>query len=339
MANPAAQRLFGIVAASDSPESAAPWHPPEALARTLYEALREQRAYLPEDFERAIPLRAEGQERNFLPRILPIRDPYGQTLGAAVLLQNVTRFRLLDQVKSDLVATASHELKTPLTSIRLALHLLLEEAVGPLSPKQTELLVDARENAERLLAMVNNLLDLARLEQGGDHFERRSEAPADLLQEAAEAIRPRAADKGVAVKVQVAPDVPALAADRPQLEHALANLLDNALKYTEAGGQITLSAERAGEQVALCVSDTGLGIPPEHLPHLFEKFFRVPGTERGSGTGLGLAIVREIAQAHGGSVTCQSTPGTGTVFRILLPIRSDDGAVVPSSTAIQSAPR
>jgi two-component system, NtrC family, sensor histidine kinase KinB len=187
--------------------------------------------------------------------------------------------------------------------------------------------------------MVNNLLDLARLEQGGDHFERRSEAPADLLQEAAEAIRPRAADKGVAVKVQVAPDVPALAADRPQLEHALANLLDNALKYTEAGGQITLSAERAGEQVALCVSDTGLGIPPEHLPHLFEKFFRVPGTERGSGTGLGLAIVREIAQAHGGSVTCQSTPGTGTVFRILLPIRSDDGAVVPSSTAIQSAPR
>jgi signal transduction histidine kinase len=340
MANPAAQRLFGITAGSDSQDGAAPWQPPEPLVGTLREALREQRPYLPEDFERAIPLRVEGQECNFLPRILPIRDPYGQTLGAAVLLQNVTRFRLLDQVKSDLVATASHELKTPLTSIRLALHLLLEEAVGPLSAKQTELLIDARDNAERLLAMINNLLDLARLEQHGEHLDLRPEAPEDLLRTAAESIRPRAEDKGVMVRVELPPDLPPVAANRTQLEHALNNLLDNALKYTESGGRITLTAETAGEQVALLVKDTGTGIAPEHLPHIFQKFYRIPGTERGSGTGLGLAIVREVLHAHGGGVTCESTPGAGTLFRLTLPTWTAPPVGGPTaSTAVRAGSR
>src|SRR5204862_7931074 len=141
----------------------------------LAEALRGQQDYLPESFDKAIQLGANGRERAVLPRILTIRDPHGNTLGAAVLFQDVTRLRLLDQVKSNLVATASHELKTPLTSLRLAVHLLLEEAAGPLTPKQTELLVDARENSERLLAMVNNLLDLARIEQGRRQLDVRPE--------------------------------------------------------------------------------------------------------------------------------------------------------------------
>jgi signal transduction histidine kinase len=244
----------------------------------------------------------------------------------------VTRFRLLDQVKSDLVATASHELKTPLTSVRLALHLLLEEAVGPLTPKQTELLLDARDNAERLLAMVNNLLDLARLEGGRKHLDLEPEAPATLLRAAAEALRPRADDKGVAVAVEAADDLPAVAVDVQRLEHALGNLLDNALAYTERGGRITLSAAADDGRVTLAVADTGVGIPPEHLPHVFERFFRIPG--RGSGgTGLGLAIVREIVTAHGGTVTCESRPGEGTVFRIRLP------AVGPGSNPVPQGGR
>src|SRR4029077_3852265 len=129
----------------------------------------------------------------------------GNALGAAVVLQDVSRLRLLDQVKGNMVATVSHELKTPLTSIRLAVHLLLEEAVGPLTPKQMELLLDARENSERLLAMVNNLLDLARLEQGWRQLDVRPESPESLLQAAAEAIRPRAQDKGVDVVLEVPP--------------------------------------------------------------------------------------------------------------------------------------
>src|SRR5262249_14316885 len=156
-------------------------------------------------------------ERVFLPRILTIRDTRGNLLGAAVVLQDVTRLRLLDEVKSNLLATTSHELKTPLTSIRLAVHLLLEEAAGPLTPKETELLRDARENSERLLATVNNLLDLTRLEQGGRQLQFRPESPGDLMRAAAEAIRPRSEDKGVEVVVEVSPDLPPVAADASRI--------------------------------------------------------------------------------------------------------------------------
>ena len=210
-----------------------------------------------------------------------------------MLLEDITRFRLLDEVKSNLVATVSHELKTPLTSIRIVLHLLLEEHVGPLVPKQLELLVDARDNAERLLAMINNLLDLARLEQGRTQLRLRPEGPAALLQAAADSFRPRAEDRGVALLVEERGDLTPVAVDAEQFQHALHNLLDNALKHTPQGGRITLAAEPAGEKVVFSVSDTGSGIAAEYLPLVFEKYFRVPGEAAPEGSGLGLAIVRE----------------------------------------------
>src|SRR5262249_55909523 len=210
--------------------------------------------------------------------------------------QAVPGSRLPDQHKSDRVATASHELKTPLTSLRLDLHLVLEEAVGPLTPKQTELLLDARDNAERLLAIVDNLLNLARLEQRSERLDFRPEAPAELVQTAAEAIPPRAEDKGLEVVVKLPEGLPTVAVDREQMLHALGNLLDNALNWTERGGTVTLSAEQEGEQVALTVADTGEGIPPESQSRVFERFFRVPG--RRGGTGLGLALVRQNLTAH-----------------------------------------
>ena len=319
MANPAARRILGVVPRQQGQAAAGTWHPPEPLSEPLAEALRGRQDYLPEGFDKAVLLGANGRERAVLPRIMTIRDPYGATLGAAVLLQDVTRLRLLDEVKSNLVATASHELKTPLTSIRLAVHLLLEEATGPLTPKQTELLLDARENCERLLAVVNNLLDLARLEQGWRQLEVRPETPEALLGAAADSVRPRAQDKGVEVVLDLPPGLPAVAADPPRIGTALRNLLDNALTYTDAGGRITLSAAPGPDAVVLTVTDTGVGIAPEHLPHVFDKFFRVPGQSRGGGTGLGLAIVREIVTAHGGTVTCDSRPNEGTTFRITLP--------------------
>ena len=196
MANPAAQRLLGVAGRPPESSSGVVWQPPEPLREPLREALIQLKPYLPEHFEQAFTLRIEGEERVFLPRLLPMRDPFGQTLGAAVLLEDVTRFRLLDQVESDLVATASHEMKTPLTSVRLALHLLLEETVGPLNPKQTELLLDARENAERLLAMVNNMLDLAQLEGGSNHLQKKPESPAALLKIAVDTVAPARRTKG-----------------------------------------------------------------------------------------------------------------------------------------------
>jgi signal transduction histidine kinase len=331
MANPAAQRLLGVSAAKTNhapwgvsvEKTTAPsplaWQPPEALRQPLSAALQAQQPYLPEGFDRAVHLRIDDQDHVYLPRILPIRDPYGHTLGAAVLLQDVTRFQLLDEIKSNLVATVSHELKTPLTSVRLAIHLLLEETVGSLSPKQIELLIDARENAELLLARVDNLLDLTKLERGREQFDLRPESPADLLHGAADAIRPKAEDKGVEVVVEIPTDLPAVLADATRLGHALGNLLENAVTYTDRGGRITLSAAPGDPGVAIKIADTGIGIPPDHLPHVFDRFFRVPGRSRGSGSGLGLAIAREIITAHGGTIRCESRPGAGTVFEVTLP--------------------
>jgi signal transduction histidine kinase len=323
LANPSARRLLGL-APPPAPKGGAevppsPWQPPEVLRGPLREALRDQKPFLPEGFDQAVCWAWDGREHYFLPRVLPIRDPGGDTLGAAVLLEDVTRFRLLDQVKSNLVATVSHELKTPLASLQLALHLLLSEKVGALYPKQLELLLDARDNAERLLTMVNQLLDLARLEQGGRQLDLQRRRPADLLQDAADAARPRAADKEIDLRVRAPDDLPEVAVDGPRLGHALQNLLNNAVTYTDRGGTVTLAAEAADCAVVLTVADTGRGIPAEYLPRVFDKFFRVPGQERGSGTGLGLAIVHEVVTAHGGTITCQSEDGRGTTFRITLP--------------------
>jgi len=319
LANPAARRLLGVVPRQPEQPAAVVWQPPDTLRQPLADALQGKQDYLPEGFDRVVTLGHNGGERLVLPRILTIRDPYSNTLGAAVLLQDVTRLRLLDQVKSNLVATASHELKTPLTSVRLAVHLLLEEATGPLTPKQTDLLLDARDNCERLLAMVNNLLDLARLEQGWRQLDVRPQSPEALLRSAADEARPRAQDKGVELTVEAPAGLPPVAVDAGRVGHALRNLLDNALTYTDRGGRITLGATTDGDDVVVSVADTGVGIPAEHLPHVFEKFFRVPGQSRGGGTGLGLAIVHEIVTAHNGVVSCESLTGVGTTFRIRLP--------------------
>jgi signal transduction histidine kinase len=316
MANPAARRVLGV---DPHPSRNGPaWEAPDRLRAPLAAALRDQKPYLSQSFQDALLYRVGTEERTFIPQILPVSDPYGNTLGAVVVLSDVTRFRLLDEFKSDLAATASHELKTPLAGLRLAIHLLLEEAVGPLSTKQSELLIDARENTERLVRIVDHLLSLARLERGSEPIQLRPENAEELLRAAADRLAPRLAGRRVELAVEPTPPI---AADAERLAHALDNLLVNAATYTEEGGRITLSARPTPDGcVVLSVRDSGVGIPSEYVPHVFEKFFRIPGQTRGQGTGLGLAIVREIVAAHGGQVSCVSEPGQGAEFRMLLPV-------------------
>ena len=318
-ANPAAQRLLGVMPPGDS-EPPPEWQPHEPLRQAVADALQRQRPTLAETFDQALTFREGGDERQFLPQVRPIRSTEGETLGAAVVLNDVTRFRLLDRLKSDWVATVSHELKTPLTSVRLAVHVLLEEVVGPLESKQTELLVEARDSTERLLRLIEYLLALAKLEDGRERLELRRTDAASLLRAAADAAASRAEDKRIEISLHDEPALPPVEADPDRLGRALNNLLDNALTYTEAGGKIILSATATPDgRVCLGVSDTGIGIPAEHLPHVFDRFFRVPGREERPGTGLGLAIVREIVTAHQGEIACASEPGHGTAFRITLP--------------------
>ncbi len=311
LANPAARRVFGVAPGQ-------PWVPPEPLRSPLADALEHRRPFVAERFDQALVVRDGAGELALLPQVRPVTDPAGAVVGAAVVLDDVTRFRLLDRLKGDFVATAGHELKTPLTGLQLAVHLLLEEAAGPITAKQAELLADARENAERLRLLVEQLLALARLEDRRELLGIGPHPADELLRAAADGAAVRAADKSVSLTVAVPPDLPPVAADPVRLGHALDNLLTNAVTYTPPGGAVTLSATARDKWVSLAVADTGPGIPAEYLPRVFGRFFRVPDPSRPPGTGLGLAIAREIVEAHGGTVRCESSPA-GTTFTLTLP--------------------
>jgi two-component system, NtrC family, sensor histidine kinase KinB len=218
-----------------------------------------------------------------------------------------------------MVSTVSHELKTPLTSVQMAIHLLLEEVVGPLTPKQVELLLAARQDADRILAMINDLLDLTRIEQGRVKLDLQPVGVGELLEEAVARMRPQAEDAGLELEAGAHGPDSIVMIDRDRIGHVFDNLILNAIQHTPRGGSIRLDARPEGESVRVDVRDTGKGIPDEHLPRLFEKFYRIPGASRAGGAGLGLAIVREIVAAHGGRVDVASRSGQGTTFTFLLP--------------------
>lgn len=274
--------------------------------------------YLPTSFDAVLVFRIDEHEAFMLPRVIGIRDDAGDVLGAAVVLQDVTRLRLLDEVKTNLVSTVSHELKTPLTSVRMGLHLLLEEKIGSLNAKQTELLLAAREDSERLLGMINDLLDLAKLESGKAAPPRRAVAPKDLLERAESDLRGFVESRGMRITTQIAPDLPMVAADEEQIAHAFSNLVSNAAKHAPAGEEIVLRVRNAEGNVRFSVVDQGPGIPLQFQSRIFDRFFRVPGAEV-TGAGLGLAIAKEIVLAQGGTIGVHSSPGEGSEFYFDLP--------------------
>ena len=291
---------------------------PTRLRAITQQTLASGEKFLPNTFDAVLSYRLNGAERSILPRILTMRNKEDVLFGVAVVLYDVTRFRLLDAAKTHLVGTVSHELKTPLTSVRMALHILLEKTVGTLNPKQQELLDAARSDTERLLRILNDLLDLARLEEGAAELHREKAAPAELLQ----AVTDETADKAAAKRLRVTwtsdPDLPPVLVDRQRVGYALANLLTNAIKHSTAGGEIRLRAAREQDNsVVFTVADDGPGIPPEYHARIFDRFFRVPGQSK-SGAGLGLSIAREIITAHGGRIGVRSSAGHGAEFYLAL---------------------
>ncbi len=274
--------------------------------------------FLPTSFERVIVFRVGDSEVFMLPRVIGMRDETGKIFGAAVILQDVTRLRLLDEVKTNLVSTVSHELKTPLTSVRMGLHLLLEERIGTLNNKQTELLLAAREDSERLLRMINDLLDLAKLESGKTVMPSELIAPRELVEGAAEDLRALVESRGSRVVTKIQPELPNVFVDEQQIAHVFSNFVANAVKHTKAGEEIVLSAKEQDGKIRFSVIDRGVGIAPQHRAQIFDRFFRVPGSEV-TGAGLGLAIAKEIVLAQGGTIGLHSTLGEGSEFYFDLP--------------------
>jgi len=311
--NPAAEELMRTPAFADGL--------PDALAAPLARVLETGEHYLPTDYARVLTVRVGREDRHYLPRILAIGDALTEFHGAAVVLQDVTKFRLLDDAKTNLVGTVSHELKTPLTSLRMAVYLLLEQQVGTLSAQQQELLEGARDDADRLLRILDSLLDLARLEAGATLLERGPVKLGALVDEMAGEARSFFGAAGQTLTVQVEPGLRELVleVDANRLRHVFMNLLTNASKYSPPGGEVWLRAEMAESGfVRISVRDSGPGIPADVLPHVFDRFFRAPGQTK-KGAGLGLAIAREIVVAHGGTISCSSEPGRGAEFQFLLP--------------------
>jgi signal transduction histidine kinase len=319
-ANPSARRLLGVVPSTEPP---VPWYPAQPLRSLINDVLAGRGDYLPHSLDQAIALSDARQERYFLPRVVAIRTDPDALLGAAVALTDVTKFHLLDRLKSDMVSTVSHELKTPLTSVQMAIHLLLEEVVGPLLPKQVELLLAARQDADRILTMINDLLDLTRIEQGRVKLDLQQQTVSELVASALDRVQSRALDAGITITTQIEPGLRQVLVDRDRIEHVFDNLIVNAIQHTARGGTIRLEAIAVGDKVRFAVEDTGEGIAAAELPRVFEKFYRIPTSRHQGGAGLGLAIVREVILAHGGEIEVQSEAGKGTRFTFTLPAESD----------------
>jgi two-component system, NtrC family, sensor histidine kinase KinB len=260
----------------------------------------------------------KGQERFFSFDAAPIRNRGGELTGAVLILKDVTEPRRLEEMKSNLISTVSHQLKTPLTSIRMAVHLLLEEKIGPLTEKQAEVLLAAREESDQLHGILANLLDINQIESGRLRMACRGVPSQTLVMDAVEPFRRAAQDGGLILETDLPGDLPPVLVDPARIRYVFSNLLTNAVRYTGPGGRIRVSAGAEEEVVRFLVTDTGSGIPREYLPHIFERFFRVPDQPPETGAGLGLAITREIVEAHGGVITVDSREGAGTTFSFTL---------------------
>jgi two-component system, NtrC family, sensor histidine kinase GlrK len=227
------------------------------------------------------------------------------------------RLRQLDEMKEEFFATLSHELRSPLTSVREASHLLADQVAGPLMPKQARLVEIIQRSSDRLLRLVNQILDISRLRAGLLPLQH---APVDLerlVTRAAEELRPQAEEAGVTLARERVGAWFTVNGDEDRLVQVVVNLLANAIRFTPAGGRVVARVVDAGHECEVQVEDTGLGIPAAELPHIFETY-RQAHLGKG-GTGLGLSIVRGLVQAHGGRVTVESQEGKGSRFSVLLP--------------------
>lgn len=316
--NPAAEEIFGSEAENIG-KHVGEVARDSRIAGAVAEALQSQRPVADEGAANIAPLAVDGSERAFRLRTTPMRDEEKRLLGAVTLLEDITHLREIDRLKSEFIATASHELRTPLTTVQMAVHLLLEGAVGELTDKQQEVLLACRQDCERLDKLMRDLLDLSKIEADESRPHLAIEPARDLINAATESLRPQVEAKGIKLMVDTPPDLPQVFADRTRVERVINNLVGNAARHTPRGGEIQISAAGRNGYVAVSVRDNGSGIPPEYLPHIFDKFVRVPDEPTG-GAGLGLAISKSIVEAHGGQISVQSEVGRGTTFTFILPI-------------------
>ena len=265
----------------------------------------------------------------------PILLPDGVVVGRVTVYRDVTAERharaqlerareaaeLASQAKSMFLATMSHELRTPLNAVIGLADLLLLEGGDPLTPKQAKYLDGILQSGRHLLEMVNDVLDLAKIEAGKHDLELEHVGTEDAIVEAVSLLQPLANTRGVELAAAVAPHTPPVHADPLRLRQILVNLISNAVKFTDRTGRVRVSADADSRGIAIRVADTGIGISPEDISRLFRAFeqLKLPSGDRPGGTGLGLALTKRLVEMHGGTIDVASTLGSGTVFTVRLP--------------------
>jgi signal transduction histidine kinase len=278
----------------------------------------------------AVPLRAHNKVIGCLEALnkkddTPFTDEDTNTLTtlaaqAAIAIENAQLFQ-----QSDLISEMVHELRTPLSAINATTHILQRT---DLNPEQHARMVDTiSQETKRLTRMTTDFLDLARLESGRSRVKRNPVDVGEVLRGAIQTVSNQAGERRVSLDLRIEPDpLPGLTGDAEKLTQVVLNLLTNAIKYNKEGGSVFITAAHYGPHIVVMVRDTGLGISPDNLSHLFEKFYRVADTEGyTTGTGLGLAITKRIIEGHGGTIKAESELGAGTTFTFAIPLHFDPG--------------
>ena len=317
--NPAARRMLGLTTVETAVMKCADILPDPKICDMIQKTV--EKGVHPDlpDEQRIIVFSENEQFHHYLFSVRAIRGRSYNLTGTVLLLRDVTRLREVEQLKNEFIMAASHELRTPLTSLGMSVDLLLEHVAPSLAKKDRDLLLAAHEEVHRMKALVNDLLDLSKIEGGRIEMEFENVQVSTLFNHAQTVFKNQTDMKGVELSREIAVDLPGVRADANKITWVLTNLISNALRYVQRGGHIKLRAQRIDPHIHLSVQDDGPGIPPEYHTRVFQKFVQVKGRETG-GTGLGLAICKEIVRAHGGAIWVESSQGLGSTFTFTLPI-------------------
>lgn len=291
-----------------------------ALHNDLMRSLMQHRTA--EQPKRPEPLKifADNKESYFEKQLVPISIlPTGETepkeIGAFIILRNITAYKELDFAKTNFIAMVSHEFKTPIASMKLSLQLLENEQTGVLNEEQKNLVGSIKEDTTRLLRTTGELLNITQVEIGKTSIHSESCDVESIVKDAMEANRTESAAKNIKVITAIENGFPDIIADKEKTTWIISNLISNALRYSYENGQVKISAEKLKNEVLIKVKDNGIGIDDKYINKVFDKYFRVPGSQK-EGTGLGLAISKEFMEAQGGTITVKSTMGEGSIFTL-----------------------
>jgi signal transduction histidine kinase len=269
-----------------------------------------------------VPLKiyADEKESYFSKEILNITAE-DKAIGSVILLRNITQFKELDLAKTNFIATISHELKTPIASIKMSLKLLEDERIGTLNSEQTKLITNIKEDSQRLLSITGELLDLAQVETGKITLEKQIVEPRTIIDYANNALRVQAEQKHIFIKIDCPADLPKVNCDLEKTAWVMVNFLSNAIRYSPENSDILIEVKLIEDGIVFSATDHGQGINPKYQNHVFDKFNKIPSREAGkSGTGLGLAISKEFIESQNGEIGLQSTVGQGSRFYFILPV-------------------